>query len=178
MSKKAKVIAVAILLILAAVGDVFLSTWLHLTLKGRFTGVADLRISSCIQSLAADQNHRLMYLMILLVLACALVALFLMERGKEDYASDTIQITDKISIPVPIGQGQHGNAKFLDKKEYDRIFAAAELEPGSKKIADLIMHGYDDLEKEEKNCPKLLSDGSREQPDPVAVETEAQPPRE
>lgn len=34
-----------------------------------------------------------------------------------------IQVTDKIKIPVAVGNGQHGNARFLTEKEKDQIFA-------------------------------------------------------
>jgi len=34
-----------------------------------------------------------------------------------------IEITDKIKIPVPVGNGQYGNARFLTEKEKDQIFA-------------------------------------------------------
>lgn len=33
-----------------------------------------------------------------------------------------IEITDKIKIPVPVGNGQYGNARFLTEKEKDKIF--------------------------------------------------------
>jgi len=34
-----------------------------------------------------------------------------------------VRITDKIAIPIPVGNGQHGNARFTTTKEKDRIFS-------------------------------------------------------
>ena len=39
-----------------------------------------------------------------------------------------MKITDTISTPVPAGQGQCGTAKWLPKKEYDKVFSNYELD--------------------------------------------------
>ena len=41
--------------------------------------------------------------------------------GDKQYVSDLIQVTDKISIPVPAGQGQYGSARFATEKEVEEF---------------------------------------------------------
>lgn len=40
----------------------------------------------------------------------------------KQYVSDEIQVTDKIRIPAPAGQGQYGSARFATSKEIDKFF--------------------------------------------------------
>lgn len=35
---------------------------------------------------------------------------------------DTIEITPQIHTPAPSGHGQHGTAKWLNKKDFDKVF--------------------------------------------------------
>lgn len=36
--------------------------------------------------------------------------------------TDTMFVTDNIEIPIPVGQGQHGNARFMSNEEKDNAF--------------------------------------------------------
>lgn len=146
MSKKDKIIFVTGVFLTAAIGSVFLSTWLHLSLKQDFTGADQLRINACLASLTSDKQHLLLFIILLLAIIGACAAIYMMERNKEDYASEVCVITSKIKTPVAVGQGQHGTAKWLDKKEYPKLFHAVDLNPGGNRAAELIQHGYDDLD--------------------------------
>lgn|GEM_PF-915193 len=147
---KRKHIILAAVFLIAATGSVFLSTWLHLSLKQDFTGADQLRIRACLASLTSDKQHLLLFIILLLAIIGACAAIYLMERNKEDYASEVRTITEKIEIPVAVGQGQHGTAKWLDKKEYPKLFHAVDLNPGGNRAAELIRHGYDDLDDKEE----------------------------
>jgi len=49
------------------------------------------------------------------------VALYVWIIGDKQYVSDLIQVTDKIRIPVPAGQGQFGSARFATEKEVEEF---------------------------------------------------------
>lgn len=44
------------------------------------------------------------------------------NKTKNIYHSDLIKLTDKIEVPKPVGEGQHGTSWWLDKKDYNKIF--------------------------------------------------------
>jgi len=44
------------------------------------------------------------------------------NKSKNIYHSKKIQLTDKIEIPTPVGEGQYGTAWWLQKKDYDKVF--------------------------------------------------------
>ena len=44
------------------------------------------------------------------------------NKRKNIYHSDQLKLTDKISVPKPVGEGQHGTSWWLDKKDYNKIF--------------------------------------------------------
>lgn len=54
-----------------------------------------------------------------------IVILFLLLFSKKNgniYHSKTIKLTDKITVPMPVGEGQYGTSWWLNKKEYDKVF--------------------------------------------------------
>lgn len=151
MSKTKKIIVLfVVLLTVGAAGNIYLSMFLHLTLKHKFTSASQLNMADCLASLMNDKTHQLLYLTILLLIGTICCAVFFMERGKENYASDLDRITESISTPVSIGQGQHGTAKWLKPGVYAKVFFTVEIDPAKELIADLLAHGYDDLPDELK----------------------------
>ncbi len=49
--------------------------------------------------------------------------LILFTNGtKNIYHSKKIKLTDKLEIPTPIGDGQHGTSWWLQKNDYDKVF--------------------------------------------------------
>ena len=55
-------------------------------------------------------------------LVIASFLLLFSNKSKNIYHSDKIKITDKIEVPKPVGEGQHGTSWWLDKKDYSKIF--------------------------------------------------------
>lgn len=50
--------------------------------------------------------------------------LYIMIKPKAEISDvSTLAVTDKIAIPVPVGNGQHGNAHFATKNDLDEIYA-------------------------------------------------------
>ena len=50
-----------------------------------------------------------------------IISAYVWVIGDKQYVSDLIQVTDKISIPVPAGQGQYGSARFATEKEVEEF---------------------------------------------------------
>lgn len=55
-------------------------------------------------------------------LVIASFLLLFSNKSKNIYHSDKIKITDKIEVPKPVGEGQHGTSWWLNKKDYNKIF--------------------------------------------------------
>lgn len=55
------------------------------------------------------------------------IVMLLLNRKGSAYESELIKITDKISTPVAAGQKQHGSAKWMSRKEFDKHFNYHEL---------------------------------------------------
>ena len=49
--------------------------------------------------------------------------LILFTNGtKNIYHSKKVKLTDKLEIPTPVGDGQHGTSWWLLKKDYEKVF--------------------------------------------------------
>lgn len=58
---------------------------------------------------------------------------YLMVDDK-NYKADMIPITPDIKIPAPAGQGQHGTARFLKEKEFDKAFATCIIDHDAEQV--------------------------------------------
>ena len=54
------------------------------------------------------------------------------NRKKNIYHSNTIKLTNKIEVPIPVGDGQYGTSWWLDKKDYSKIFKCNILDRNKK----------------------------------------------
>ncbi len=61
-----------------------------------------------------------MFIIIELIVATFL--LFFTKNKKNIYYSEQIELTPKIKVPKPVGQGQYGTSWWLDKKNYNSVF--------------------------------------------------------
>lgn len=52
----------------------------------------------------------------------------------KQYKADMIPITPDIKTPAPAGQGQHGTARWLKEKEYDRVFSSCVIDRDTTEI--------------------------------------------
>lgn len=79
-----------------------------------------MNVSTIINTIIADKR----VLVIFSILEFVVVSFLLLfsNKRKNIYHSDKIKITDKIEVPKPVGEGQHGTSWWLDKKEYNKIF--------------------------------------------------------
>lgn len=62
-----------------------------------------------------------MIFLILEIIIASFLLLFCNKR-KNIYHSQKVRLTDKIEVPIPVGEGQHGTSWWLDKKDYEKVF--------------------------------------------------------
>ncbi len=62
----------------------------------------------------------LMFIVVELMVASFL--LFFTNNKKNIYYSEQVELTPKIKVPKPVGQGQYGTGWWLNKKDYNKVF--------------------------------------------------------
>lgn len=146
---KRLLLAVPVLAILS-IGSVFLSAMLNelfLTHSMRLFGFEE-----CIELI--KNNEKCFQWWILLELLSVAVAVLLLFTRSDYYTSRLIKITDKISIPASAGQGQHGTARFMSKREKLKYYKPLRLDKSDTVIKELMMKG-DERKKEVKAFEKI-----------------------
>lgn len=114
-----------ILLIIAIIFSIgicaYISVNMHFLLCRDFQSMLNLTLKEIVKILFADKR----ILMIFIILETIVITLLLLctNKTKNIYHSKTIKLTDKISVPIPAGDGQYGTAWWLKKKDYDKIFS-------------------------------------------------------
>lgn len=141
---KRLLLAVPVLAILS-IGSVYLSVMLNelfLTHSMRL-----FAFEECIELI--KNNEKCFQWWILLELLSFAAAVLLLFTRSDYYTSRLIKITDKISIPAPAGQGQHGTARFMSKRDKLRHYKPLKLDKHDTVIKELIAKG-DERKKQVK----------------------------
>lgn len=95
-------------------------------------------------------HDKLRQLFLLLEALVALICIVYYVCAKRTYQADTYKVTDTISIPMPYGQGQHGTAWFMTKKEMKKMYTSlsvSEIDPTVQKL----LHNGDERFKATEN---------------------------
>lgn len=112
-------------------------------------------ISTILSLLFKKKSMQLFLLLEILSLMISLI--FLVNNNW--YKSKQKKITDKISIPVEVGQKQHGSARFLEKKEYDKVFDFEIIDLDN--ISDIVKNSdeiYNFIEENKEKIDKLIDE--------------------
>lgn len=141
MKIKTKIIIFLILLPIGLAVGLFFSWCANSILTKNIPNFQDFKISVILENLKSDEKFRKLTLIIEAVAVVGIAAILLMNK-RETFESDTIRLTEKINVPVPVGQGQHGAACWLKKNDYPRIFTLYKLNAKKNEIfADLLEKG-------------------------------------
>lgn len=96
-------------------------------------------IENLIGNIFSDEQLRKLFgifeLVVLLLCGCYF---FMSQRP---YQAKTFKVTNKIKIPIPYGQGQHGTAWFMTDKDKERLFSYVELSAFSPAVSELCRRG-------------------------------------
>lgn len=98
----------------------YFSVSLHLILSKNFESLLNIDAISIINTIITEKKVFAIFCVLELMVVSFLI---LFTNGtKNIYHSKKVKLTDKLEIPTPIGDGQHGTSWWLQKKEYDNVF--------------------------------------------------------
>lgn len=132
-----------LLFLLGAIFNLFLTTALHQLLSGAEKTLAFPSWSHSLSSLFTSKAHLLLFLCFQGIIAMLAVLFFI--ANNQPYQSKLKQVAPGIETPVPVGQHQHGSARWMREEEMPRLFESQSLDLGHPFIQHLIDIGYDDL---------------------------------
>lgn len=84
------------------------------------------------QYISNNEQIRMFTIFFFVILLLGIITLLV--GGKSSFKVDMIEITPEIHTPVPVGQGQHGTAKWLPNEKFDQVFDSDVID--SKKLMD------------------------------------------
>ncbi|WP_084159403.1 hypothetical protein [Paenibacillus ehimensis] len=154
MRTKQKLLLCALLFIFGALFNLFFTTALHGVLSGTMKALA---LPSFGQSLASLFTHKAHFMLFLCLQGIVLLlAVLFIVTNSQPYQSKLKQVAPGIETPVPVGQHQHGSARWLHEEEMPRVFDNQVLDLSHPFLQQLLQTGYDDLEfitsKEQEEC--------------------------
>lgn len=79
-----------------------------------------INIKSIIEIITTNKTVAIIFTIVEIIIVSFL--LLFSNKRKNIYHSDKVKLTDKIEVPNPIGEGQHGTSWWLDKKDYEKVF--------------------------------------------------------
>lgn len=89
-------------------------------LSNRFNELLYINAGIIIKEITTNFKVAMVFIVSETIIASLL--LFFSNNKKNIYHSDKIKLTDKIEVPKPVGEGQHGTSWWLDSKDYEQIF--------------------------------------------------------
>ena len=106
-----------------------------------------------IDEMIVDKQFLLLFLLLFFLLEIMLIVLFSMNN-RTQFKSEVIKITDKLKTPEIVGQGQHGTARWMSKKEFDKSFKKNVIDKTVKTTNQFnsggLVVGYKNDKKKEK----------------------------
>lgn len=100
-------------------------------------------------SLLTNRKQQLVFfileLCILLILG---YLLYMYLHQPKKFTSNIVEITPKIHIPAPAGEGQFGSKWFMEENEKRKVFAVNTVDLDDKRIQNLISTGDEDIRNE------------------------------
>lgn len=144
MKTKTKLWLAVLLFIFGAILNVIFSTALHNLLSGTIQTLGFPSIEKSLSSLFTSRSHLLLFLCFQGIIAMLSILFFI--ANNRPYQSQLKQVAPGIETPVPVGQHQHGSARWMREDEMPRLFESQTLDLGHPFIRHLIDTGYDDLE--------------------------------
>jgi len=119
-----KNISKRVLLIIALIVSVgvmaYLTVSLHLILSNNFEDLLKINIKVIKRNITENKQVLMMFIIGEVIIASFL--LLFINNKKNIYHSEQVELTPKIKVPKPVGDGQYGTSWWLNKKEYDKVF--------------------------------------------------------
>lgn len=113
-------ILIIIALIVSIVVCAYFSVSLHFILSKQFDDLLQINVKLIINTIR--NNPRVAIIFVISEIIIASLLLLFSNKTKNIYHSDKVRLTDKIEVPKPVGEGQHGTSWWLNRKDYDKVF--------------------------------------------------------
>ena len=146
MKTKAKIVLFIFLSAIGLTVGFFFSGYVDLMLTSGTPEISRLHPSLLMVGIMENERHRMLTLCIEIVILTGIAAFILMS-GRETFESDTSNITKNIKTPIAIGQGQHGTAKWMTRKEKRIVFSVYRLDSREPLYNALLLDGERDREE-------------------------------
>ncbi|QNK42220.1 VirD4-like conjugal transfer protein, CD1115 family [Caproicibacter fermentans] len=178
MKKKEKLILGSVIIGLGTVFNLFFTAALHGLLSRHHTTLTLIPLWDCIAGLFTQREQLLLFLSFegFLCLCCVL---FWVQNNRP-YQSELVRVAEDIYTPAPVGQYQHGSARWLREPEKSKVFGTQVIDPENPVIRKLLDTGYDDLpfmkEKEQAAEPGEQTETGQDTEEKVQEEPAAPPP--
>jgi len=179
LTKKEKLILSSIIIGLGTVFNLFFTAALHGLLACQYETLTLMPFLDCLTGLIDQKQQRMLFISFegFTVLACLL---FFIQNSRS-YQSQLIKITEDIFTPAPVGQYQHGSARWLTEQEKGKVFDCYTLDPQNEVISKLIETGWDNLdflsEEAEGSAETVKLDTDKEHPLESDKSTPSQTPQ-
>lgn len=95
-------------------------------MSNNFDSLLHISLESIIQTIV--NNKSVLIIFIISEVIVAFFLLFISNNKKNIYHSEQAQLTPRIKVPKPVGQGQYGTGWWLNKKDYEKVFACNEID--------------------------------------------------
>lgn len=177
MKKKEKLWITVLVLVTGTFFNLLFTRSLHLLLLGTTKRIQIYNPMECIIGLFRARQQLLLFLVFEGFLFLCLFAL-LQQSGYACY-SDLIKVTKDIEIPVPVGQFQHGSARWLKENEYAQVFGSYLLDPWDPMLKELIRKGREDSSNLlEETMGRGMQENRKHSPSDVSIDDKKQEEKE
>lgn len=143
-NKVTKYVTAIVAFVLLSVVNIYFSVMLHKILARTPEVFRFDTLATSIDMIIRIKGARLIFLTFELFIILGLIAAQITRVSS--YQSELIKVTDDIYIPKEVGEKQYGSARFYNKDELNKVFTVVKISKYSPDIAELMAHGYDDLE--------------------------------
>lgn len=177
MKKKEKLILGLVILGIGTIFNLFFTAALHGLLSRKFAVLTLIPLWDCVTGLFIYHKQLLLFLSFEGFI-CLCSVLFWVQNNRP-YQSELIRVAEDIYTPAPVGQYQHGSARWLRNAEKSKVFGTQVISPQNELIRELLDTGYSDLPfmqkkkngQEDTGQSTAVQDETAELP-PVAIENE------
>lgn len=114
-----------------------------ITKGGNLTADTEITIPTFKECIFTLVNNRLT--LMIWVLMIVMIAILIIISYESSYSTKLYKVTNKIKIPVPSGENQHGSSWWMSDGEYKACYPYNVVKTNDATFQWLIKSGYDDL---------------------------------
>lgn len=105
----------------------------------------DISPQTCISLVRENRGARSIFIGLLLFSVLAIYWIYFTSNLSKGYKNNTKEIFPGVSTPLSAGKGEYGTAKWLSKKQQNKIWATQKISKSNPVINYLVAHGHDDM---------------------------------